>query len=89
MNLTSSDESPKEILKEASDEEMHTPLATQKTSSAQVQFQQPIVEESAEKKSGISNDIFPVAHAEGDDGWQPVQRPRSAGSYGRRLKQRR
>ncbi|KAI4303417.1 hypothetical protein MLD38_039051 [Melastoma candidum] len=27
--------------------------------------------------------------ADGDDGWQPVQRPRSAGSHGRRLKQRR
>lgn len=29
-------------------------------------------------------------HPDGsEDGWQPVHRPRSAGSYGRRLKQRR
>lgn len=28
-------------------------------------------------------------HVDGDDGWQPVQRPRSASSFSRRLKQRR
>ncbi|KDP28490.1 hypothetical protein JCGZ_14261 [Jatropha curcas] len=95
VNLSSSDESQKEIPKEASGEETDTPVAmdrsvaTQETGSAQVQFQQPIVEETVESKNGIANEILPDTHAEGDDGWQPVQRPRSAGSYGRRLKQRR
>ncbi|CAI9101138.1 OLC1v1038397C1 [Oldenlandia corymbosa var. corymbosa] len=40
----------------------------------------------ADAASGIVSSEIP---AEGDDGWQPVQRPRSAGSYGRRLRQRR
>ncbi|XP_021688188.2 protein REDUCED CHLOROPLAST COVERAGE 1 isoform X2 [Hevea brasiliensis] len=89
VNVESCDESPKETLNEASDEEMHTPVASQETSSAQVQFQQTISEETAEKKSGIPNEALLETHAEVDDGWQPVQRPRSAGSYGRRLKQQR
>ncbi|KAF2315214.1 hypothetical protein GH714_038452 [Hevea brasiliensis] len=87
VNVESCDESPKETLNEASDEEMHTPVASQETSSAQVQFQQTISEETAEKKSGIPNEALLETHAEVDDGWQPVQRPRSASSYGRRLKQ--
>ncbi|GAB2271810.1 hypothetical protein Dimus_006641 [Dionaea muscipula] len=36
-----------------------------------------------------SDDVLSEAHAEGEDGWQPVQRPRPAGSYGVRAKQRR
>ncbi|KVH89028.1 hypothetical protein Ccrd_008986 [Cynara cardunculus var. scolymus] len=64
----------------------------------------PIKEDTAEEKSVLSellqseetaaqipvfaNDVFPEAHAEGEEGWQPVQRPRSAGLYGRRLRQR-
>lgn len=94
-NLASSDESLKDTLKETSDEktdipddgETHIPDdANKKTSSAQVQFQQHVVEETAEKKPTTANEILPETHAEGDDGWQPVQRPRSTGSYGRRLK---
>ncbi|XP_002523351.2 protein REDUCED CHLOROPLAST COVERAGE 1 [Ricinus communis] len=88
-DLPSSNESPQEIPQEAIDEETHMPIASQETSSTQVQFQQPIVEETADKKSGIVSEVLPEILAEGDDGWQPVQRPRSAGSYGRRLKQRR
>ncbi|XP_019191220.1 PREDICTED: protein TSS [Ipomoea nil] len=36
----------------------------------------------------IANDVLPETHVEGEDGWQPVQRPRSAGLYGRRVRQR-
>lgn len=47
------------------------------------------LEETAVEKPVIANDILPEPHVEGDDGWQPVQRPRSAGLYGRRIRQRR
>ncbi|XP_073028241.1 protein REDUCED CHLOROPLAST COVERAGE 1-like isoform X2 [Primulina eburnea] len=53
------------------------------------QLEQPLPEKPAGKMPVISNDILPQAHAEGEDGWQPVQRPRSAGMLGRRVKQRR
>lgn len=45
-------------------------------------------EETAAQIPVFANDVFPEAHAEGEEGWQPVQRPRSAGLYGRRLRQR-
>ncbi|KAG5231466.1 protein TSS [Salix suchowensis] len=84
----SSYESAKDTLKEASDVEIPVPEddASLETSSAQVQLQTPVVEENVEKKSSIWNEALLETHAEGDDGWQPVQRPRSAGMYGRRLK---
>ncbi|KAJ6723087.1 TETRATRICOPEPTIDE REPEAT (TPR)-LIKE SUPERFAMILY PROTEIN [Salix koriyanagi] len=80
--------SAKDTLKEASDVEIPVPEddASLETSSAQVQLQTPVVEENVEKKSSIWNEALLETHAEGDDGWQPVQRPRSAGMYGRRLK---
>lgn len=55
-----------------------------------VQSTQPVLEETVgEEKPVIANDISPEAHVEGEDGWQPVQKPRSTGSYRRRLRQRR
>ncbi|KAJ6343992.1 hypothetical protein OIU76_005682 [Salix suchowensis] len=88
VSMTSSYESAKDTLKEASDVEIPVPEddASLETSSAQVQLQTPVVEENVEKKSSIWNEALLETHAEGDDGWQPVQRPRSAGMYGRRLK---
>ncbi|XP_071696861.1 protein REDUCED CHLOROPLAST COVERAGE 1 [Rutidosis leptorrhynchoides] len=45
----------------------------------------PPPEESVEQKPVFANDdVIP----EVEEGWQPVQRPRSSGSYGRRLRQR-
>ncbi|KAL5572105.1 hypothetical protein UlMin_021702, partial [Ulmus minor] len=95
ISSASSDESPKESPKEASDEETHilepqdSADAIQETSSAPDEPQQTDSEETRVEKPDVSNEIFSEAHVEGEDGWQPVQRPRSAGSYGRRLKQRR
>ncbi|KAJ6400724.1 hypothetical protein OIU84_016207 [Salix udensis] len=88
VSMTSSYESAKDTLKEASDVEIPVPEddASLETSSAQVQLQTPVLEENVEKKSSIWNEALLETHAEGDDGWQPVQRPRSAGMYGRRLK---
>ncbi|KAL6982101.1 hypothetical protein U1Q18_023716 [Sarracenia purpurea var. burkii] len=55
-----------------------------------VRFEQSVLEEiSVEKPIVVATDVLAEPHAEGEDGWQPVQRPRSAGSYGRRLRQRR
>lgn len=91
FGIASSNESPKNTPKEALDVEIHVPEddASQETRSVHVEFQTPIVEETVEKKSSIVTEAFSETHALGDDGWQPVQRPRSAGLYGRRLKQRR
>ncbi|KAI8023162.1 Protein TSS [Camellia lanceoleosa] len=54
-----------------------------------VQFKQPKLEETAAEKPIVARDVLAESHAEGEDGWQPVQRPRSTGSYGQRLRQRR
>lgn len=53
------------------------------------QFKHPVEEEAATEKPIVAIDILSEPHGEGEDGWQSVQRPRSAGSYGRRLRQRR
>ncbi|GLT77004.1 hypothetical protein SLA2020_486330 [Shorea laevis] len=91
----SSDESPVVAAKEASDEEIHLSNqegdadATQETSSLPVESLSPECEETTERKLNIANETLAESSAEGDDGWQPVQRPRSTSSLVRRLKQRR
>ncbi|KAJ4827850.1 hypothetical protein Tsubulata_012996 [Turnera subulata] len=89
-NISSSDESAKDASKEASDVEVHMPQddSNLETRAVLDELQHPVVQE-AEKKPSIDKETLPEAHTEGEDGWQSVQRPRSAGSYGRRLKQRR
>ncbi|XAR62965.1 hypothetical protein NMG60_11022724 [Bertholletia excelsa] len=54
-----------------------------------IQFKQPVVEETATEKPMVATNVLTETHAEGEEGWQPVQRPRSAGLFGRRLRQRR
>lgn len=53
-----------------------------------IQSQHSTKENTEESKNTTERTLFETV-ADGDDGWQPVQRPRSAGSHGRRLKQRR
>ncbi|RDY14370.1 Protein TSS [Mucuna pruriens] len=93
IGMSSSDESSKEIPKEASDEEVQIPLPVGSVDSEQESNSGPDSEHTilkqSDEKSQIYDEILSEAHAEGEEGWQPVQRPRSAGSYGRRLKQRR
>ncbi|XP_030965320.1 protein TSS [Quercus lobata] len=92
LSPRSSDETTKE---EISDEETPIPEtevsadANQEISPVPVESQQSVMEKTVEENPNIAHEIFSETHAEGEDGWQPVQRPRSAGSYGRRLKQRR
>lgn len=90
----SSDESSKEIQKEASDEELPIPepgggADSENESNSAPDSEQPILEKISDEKPQTSNDLLSEALPDGEDGWQSVQRPRSAGSYGRRLKQRR
>ncbi|KAJ0111836.1 hypothetical protein Patl1_00605 [Pistacia atlantica] len=95
INITSSDESPKEDLKESSDDETHVPEpgadveVNQGISTVPFQQQQLVQEEATKENFNVAKEISSETHDGGDDGWQPVQRPRSAGSYGRRIKQRR
>lgn len=94
MSLAHSDESPKETSKEISDEETHVlgpgySPSTDEETATPVEVQQPVTVEAAEERPKTADDVISELHPEGEDGWQPVQRPRSAGSYGRRLKQRR
>ncbi|XP_074273142.1 protein REDUCED CHLOROPLAST COVERAGE 1-like isoform X1 [Silene latifolia] len=49
----------------------------------------PVLETTIEEHHVTSINVVPETNIEGDDGWQPVQRPRSAGGYGRRVRQRR
>ncbi|TKY61259.1 TSS protein [Spatholobus suberectus] len=94
IGSASSDEPWKETPRETSDEEILIPGpgvnvdAELETNSAP-DSEQPILEKTSNEKQQISCEILSEAHADGEDGWQPVQRPRSSGSYGQRLKQRR
>ncbi|XP_010267644.1 PREDICTED: protein TSS [Nelumbo nucifera] len=56
---------------------------------SQIEPKQMVVKEVIEEKPVTVNEFSTEANAEGDDGWQPVQRPRSSGSSGQRLRQRR
>lgn len=49
--------------------------------------EQPLMKE-PEIKTPDSSEVS-LAHGEGEDGWQPVQKPRSSGLFGKRLRQRR
>ncbi|KAJ1377512.1 Tetratricopeptide-like helical domain superfamily [Sesbania bispinosa] len=82
----SSDESSKEIQKEALP---GGSAESELESNSAPDSEQPILEKVSDEKPQISGEVLSEAHPDGEDGWQPVQRPRSAGSYGRRLKQRR
>ncbi|MED6161584.1 hypothetical protein PIB30_062196 [Stylosanthes scabra] len=91
---TSSDESSKETPKEVSDDEVHVPepegRADSDPGSNSVSYsEEPILEKISDEKQHISGEVESEVHADGEDGWQPVQRPRSAGSYSRRVRQRR
>ncbi|XP_044501218.1 protein TSS-like isoform X2 [Mangifera indica] len=95
INITGSDESLKEDLKENSADETHVPEpggdveVKQEISSVPFQQQQLVEEVTAKENLNVAEEILSETHDGGDDGWQPVQRPRSAGSHGRRIKQRR
>ncbi|XP_061357089.1 protein REDUCED CHLOROPLAST COVERAGE 1-like isoform X2 [Gastrolobium bilobum] len=91
---TSSDESSREVPKEGSDEEILISepggsADSEQESNSMPDSEHPILEKISDEKPPISGENLSEAHADGEDGWQPVQRPRSVGSYGRRLKQRR
>ncbi|KAK7285789.1 hypothetical protein RJT34_20570 [Clitoria ternatea] len=86
----SSDESSKETPRETSDEEILIPgpegsVDPELETSLTPDSEQPIIEKTLDEKQQISGDIL----SNGEDGWQAVQRPRSSGSYGQRMKQRR
>ncbi|XP_021760301.1 protein TSS-like [Chenopodium quinoa] len=49
----------------------------------------PVSEPAQEKQPVSSNKVSPETNIETENGWQPVQRPRSAGGHGRRVRQRR
>ncbi|PSS24222.1 Protein TSS like [Actinidia chinensis var. chinensis] len=111
FSFASSEGSPKDTSKDASDEEKLVsepegdtnvkgettsppvestePVDKETSKKNPVQVKPPVLEETATEKPIVASDILAEPHAEGEDGWKPVQRPRSAGSYGRRLKQQR
>ncbi|XP_068495896.1 protein REDUCED CHLOROPLAST COVERAGE 1-like isoform X2 [Phaseolus vulgaris] len=93
IGSASSDESWKETPRETSDEVILIPGAgvavdTDLETNSAPDSEQPILEKTSDEKQ-VSVEILSEAPADGEDGWQPVQRPRSSGSNGQRLKQRR
>ena len=95
FSLASPEDSPKGTPKDTSDEEKQMPESggsidtNHETSFATVPAEQPIMDEASGDTPNIGNETSSETNAEGEDGWQSVQRPRSAGSYGRRIRQRR
>ncbi|XP_050386803.1 protein REDUCED CHLOROPLAST COVERAGE 1 isoform X2 [Argentina anserina] len=90
ITSASSDNSSKETTKEASDEE-NTLERTDKTEPIQENIRESVEPQHVVEEIPVesSNMVYSETHVEGEDDWQPVQRPRSVGSYGRRVKQRR
>lgn len=107
-----SEVSPKDPLKDGSDEEgKHVPVpeadstvnhlsalgpSDSMESAGETTIEQKTVHsgqidlrEGETEKQMVTNDLASETPAEGEDGWQPVHRPRSAGLYGRRVRQRR
>ncbi|MFS7932088.1 putative clustered mitochondria protein [Helianthus anomalus] len=99
--VTNSDDSlSKDLVKEVSDEEKQNPalehehdiqVNEEPVDSGPPVKEEPIdeipipkLEKTAAQNFVIADDVFP----EGDEGWQSVQRPRSAGSHGRPLRQK-
>ncbi|KAJ0831155.1 putative tetratricopeptide-like helical domain superfamily, CLU central domain-containing protein [Helianthus annuus] len=99
--VTNSDDSlSKDLVKEVSDEEKQNPalehehdiqVNEEPVDSGPPVKEEPIdeipipkLEKTAAQNFVIADDVFP----EGEEGWQSVQRPRSAGSHGRRLRQK-
>ncbi|KAK4797103.1 hypothetical protein SAY86_029429 [Trapa natans] len=65
-------------------------IIDQETEPELVHVQPPVLDDMAEKKLiAAEKTTASEGLVDGDDGWQPVQRPRSEGSSSRRLKQRR
>ncbi|KAI3711468.1 hypothetical protein L2E82_41577 [Cichorium intybus] len=103
QNLEVANSDPKDVLKQVPDEEKQDPAleheiqANQESSSPTPSIKE---ETGEEKMVPDPLELQPVAVQnpnpnpasasanEGEEGWQAVQRPRSAGSYGRRLRQR-
>ncbi|GMI75932.1 FLOURY ENDOSPERM LIKE 2, REDUCED CHLOROPLAST COVERAGE [Hibiscus trionum] len=95
LHPSSYEESPTEGENKVSDEETHVSEpedkadANQEVSSLPVQSQAPVAEEATEARPDPDNHIPFESQAEGDDGWQHVQRVRASVSLVQRLKQRR
>ncbi|XP_058100419.1 protein REDUCED CHLOROPLAST COVERAGE 1 [Magnolia sinica] len=95
LSLPSSDSSPKDSLAAASDEEkqpivkLKSSPTDDQTNALLVQSKHSVEEVVAEVQPTIVKEVLTAANTEGEDGWQPVQRPRSAGLAGYRLRQRR
>ncbi|XP_042505811.1 protein TSS-like [Macadamia integrifolia] len=94
FSLASSEVSIKDLPATTSDEEKQVPDSINKEKESQesippVQSELTVVEEVAEEKLKNINEVPAEVNAEGEDGWLPVQRPRSSGSYSHQLRQRR
>eukprot|EP00262_Sarcandra_glabra_P010896 TRINITY_DN2651_c0_g1_i1.p1 TRINITY_DN2651_c0_g1~~TRINITY_DN2651_c0_g1_i1.p1 ORF type:complete len:1259 (-),score=277.79 TRINITY_DN2651_c0_g1_i1:557-3844(-) len=93
LSVANPEGSLKESLAIVSDEEKH--VAEPKNSQEDNQISIPpveskYVEEFANKEMpAVLNEVVAETNTDGEDGWQPVQRPRSAGLAGERLRQRR
>ncbi|KAI3967046.1 hypothetical protein MKX01_026485 [Papaver californicum] len=93
-SVAGSDESPKYTPKEVSDgekevlEPIRNEVVDQEIGSPPAPHEET-VQESAQAIHNAVHEISPEAITEGEEGWQSVQRPRSAGSSGHRIRQRR
>ncbi|XP_043706554.1 protein TSS-like, partial [Telopea speciosissima] len=93
FSLASSEVSIKDSPAATSDEEKQVPGPRNNEKEIQesippIQSELTVVEEVAEEKLKNVNEVPTEVNAEGEDGWQPVQRPRSSGSNSQ-LRQRR
>ncbi|KAF6140786.1 hypothetical protein GIB67_042199 [Kingdonia uniflora] len=97
LDSESSNESPKgsvadvlEKEEQVSESIKDSEKVDQETSNPPVQPIQTIVEEVLDKvESTFTSEVSIDANPEGEEGWQPVQRLRSSGPSGQRLRQRR
>ncbi|KAJ4952098.1 hypothetical protein NE237_028930 [Protea cynaroides] len=94
VNLASSGGSFRDPPATTSDEEKQVPDPRNNEKESQesippIQSEQTGVEEVADEKQKNVNELPTEVDADGEDGWLPVQKPRSSGSYNHQLRQRR
>ncbi|KAL5998993.1 hypothetical protein ACLOJK_009942 [Asimina triloba] len=94
ISLPSTESSPKESPAVTSDEEkqptdeIKSNPEDEEINALMVQSTNPIEEVAVQEQPAVEKEVYTAVNPEVEDGWQPVQRPRSAGLVGHRLRQR-
>lgn len=80
---------PEEVVEDACEPHLRADEGKAESSIKRVQLVGPVMELVGQEQPATTAKFSSEINPEGEDGWLPVQRPRSAGGCGRRVRQRR